>query len=114
MLEKKRCPPAQAAGALALAVLIALLLWYWLHEASRMLESHIETKSPALFVLCLISYPLSGAVALGLLLPILVYILDYAPWQKLVLPRPDHYVRLVLRVWPAWFANHGKLTDKDL
>ena len=66
-------------------------------------------------LLCLLSYPLSAAAALFLLIPLVMYVVDHAPFQSLVLPRPDHYVMLISRVYRAWLGvSNGKLSSKEM
>ena len=115
-LESKNIPRSRAAGAVLLALLVASVLWFWVHKASLILESYFDSKANLLVVwLCIMSYPLSGIIALILLIPIGVYVLDHAPYQSLVLPRPDHYAILVSRVFRSWMgAGNGKLAAKDM
>jgi len=116
LLADKRIPPARLAGALALLAFIvccyALLLSYkW-----RLLEETLEGKAAAdmrhLLIIPLL--PLSAALLLVMIIPIFMYITNYAALQSFVLPRPDHYFRLLVRVYSAWASEGGKLKDKHL
>ena len=68
LLESKACPPDKLAGALVVAAVIVFVLWFWLHEVGLALEAHIEKRSPFLMMLCVASFPLSGATALAMLI----------------------------------------------
>ena len=40
---------------------------------------------------------------------------DNSRFGRFVLPRPDHYLRLVVEVWRLWIVEgNGKLTEKEL
>jgi len=40
---------------------------------------------------------------------------DNSRFGRFVLPRPDHYLRLVVEVWRLWIVEgNGKLSEKEL
>ena len=50
-----------------------------------------------------------------LVIPLLMYVTDHTPFQSLNPLRPDHFARLVVRVYTAWLSNPGgKMKAKDL
>ena len=52
---------------------------------------------------------------LVLVIPLLMYVTDHTPFQSLNPLRPDHFARLVVRVYTAWLSNPGgKMKAKDL
>ena len=60
-------------------------------------------------------YPLVTIVTLVLVIPLLMYVTDHTPFQSLNPLRPDHFARLVVRVYTAWLSNPGgKMKAKDL
>ena len=58
----------------------------------------------------------AGTIAtLVLVIPLLMYVTDHTPFQSLNPLRPDHFARLVVRVYTAWLSNPGgKMKAKDL
>ena len=52
--------------------------------------------------------------AIFLLIPLFIYITDHAAFTTLSMLRPDHYGKLVWRVYAGWIASGGKLASKDL
>ena len=59
-------------------------------------------------------YPLVTIVTLVLVIPLLMYVTDHTPFQSLNPLRPDHFARLVVRVYTAWLSNPGgKMKAKD-
>jgi uncharacterized BrkB/YihY/UPF0761 family membrane protein len=60
-------------------------------------------------------YPLVTIATLVLVIPLLMYVTDHTPFQSLNPLRPDHFARLVVRVYTAWLSNPGgKMKAKDL
>ena len=82
------------------------------HTASEN-AAEIRNHPAALFGM-MASFPILAMIALLLLLPLGPYVGDHAAFQSLHVLRPDHYARLVTRVYGAWTASHGKLSKKDL
>ena len=82
------------------------------HTASEN-AAEIRNHPAALFGM-MASFPILAMIALLLLLPLGPYVGDHAAFQSLHVIRPDHYARLVTRVYGAWTASHGKLSKKDL
>lgn len=82
----------------------------------RLLEEALEGKGKGdvqhLLILPLL--PLSAAAMLMMIIPLVMYVSNYSALQSLVMPRPDHYVRLLVRVYSTWIGEGGKLKDKDL
>ena len=70
---------------------------------------------PGLLLGYLAMFPLLSMLAIVLLLPLAPYCSDHAPFQSLDIARPDHYVRVFVKVYSAWMsASGGKLKAKDL
>ena len=70
--------------------------------------------NPREIVVVTLAFPLSGMAAIFLLIPLIVYIFEHAAFASLSMLRPDHYGRLVWRVYAGWIAADGKLASKDL
>tara|TARA_B110000046_G_C12610612_1_gene240658 strand:- start:1 stop:159 length:159 start_codon:yes stop_codon:yes gene_type:complete len=50
-----------------------------------------------------------------LIIPTFIYVTDHAPFQSLSILRPDHYFKIVVKVYKAWASSAGgKLKMKDL
>ena len=76
-----------------------------------------DEKQPsfAILIALVAMYPLLSVAGLGLVIPLLVYVGDHAPFQSLDVLRPDHYAKLLVRVYRAWASSKGgKLKGKDL
>ncbi len=112
----RQIPPGRLAGALGLAALIfsayAIALrhmWQLLEDGTSRNGSH---DLQHLMVIPLL--PITAALLIALEIPLIMYISNYSALQSLAMPRPDHYLRLLLRVYSAWFAEGGKLKEKDM
>lgn len=111
MLESRRIPPSRLGGALLLAALFV----YAYGKALAAKHQGLLAASPPLALLLTMLLPLTALLLITALLPLLVYVADHAPFNDLVMPRPDHYARLVVRVYTAWIgANDGKLKEKNI
>ena len=67
-----------------------------------------------LFALVML-YPILTVICMTLVIPLFVYVNDYAPFQSLKIWRPLDFITLVTRVYRAWMGAHdGKLKPKDL
>ena len=114
-LESKKAPPARIAGAIVIGLILAITWYRMLHEVVEVIEGHHEPKgSKKMIPLYLISLPLGTATALAMLIPLGVYLSEYAAFQNLNVWRPDHYARLVYKVHKAWISSNGKLSSKEL
>ena len=112
--ERKAATPARACGALVLGAAIGYAYWYALHTKWAMLEARLHSGQHVNPLLLLL-FPLSAIALLLLLVPLLMYVVDHAAFSSLAMPRPDHYLRLLCRVYTAWLsAEDGKLKEKDL
>ena len=61
------------------------------------------------------TYPVVAFVAMLLIIPVLIYATDHAPFQSLNLLRPDHFARLLFKVYSSWAGSaNGKLKAKDM
>ena len=50
-----------------------------------------------------------------LVIPLLMYITDHSPFQRLNLLNPFHFVKLLKMVYTAWSqAENGKMKSKDM
>ena len=115
LLQDKRTPPARAASAAAIALLVIGAVCYLLNRVHSKLESAHGSADAVAALKLTACYPLLTVVGLILVIPLGVYVTDHAPFQSLNLMRPDHYARLVLRVHKAWLgASDGKLQAKEL
>ena len=128
LLESKRAPLGRALTAVAMIGAIVLVVAGTLHYAAESLESHFHlfdkaheagpgalSPHPGIFLLLLSLYPVLSLLGLLLVIPLLVYMTDYAPFQSLRLWKPNHYARLVRLVYSAWLkAPGGKLEAKEL
>jgi len=126
LLRICQIPPRKLAGALSLIALICLSFWYLLHLKWAALETHLlahaqsqpskgKRRPPTAAIGLTLLFPLSALVAILLVLPLLVFITDHAPYQNLTPIRPDHYWRLFYRVYAAWLGSaEGKLKEKDM
>lgn len=116
LLESKRIPLARLAGALLIFGILVTSYVLLLNFKWRILEEALEGKGAGdlqhLLILPLL--PLSAGLMLFLLIPLFIYVGNYSALQAFALPRPDHYVRLLIRVYSAWMSEGGKLKDKDL
>ena len=78
-------------------------------------ENVQEFKShPAMLFAMLASFPLLSMLGLLLVIPLGPYCADHAAFQNLNVIRPDHHVRLMVKVYRAWTQANGKLAGKDL
>ena len=111
-LQAVRAPPERIVGAAVLALVICVCYWFLLHEV----VGHVESPSGKLpLLLVLLSLPLGTAATLALLIPLGIYVSDYAAFQNLNVIRPDHFGRLVVKVYRAWLTSeNGKLSAKEL
>ncbi len=121
LMQGKRAPAFQLACAVMLALWIigcfALLLSaLHAHHERTTLHAHQEggVVNPREIVVVTLAFPLSGMAAIFLLIPLIVYIFEHAAFASLSMLRPDHYGRLVWRVYAGWIAADGKLASKDL
>ena len=71
-------------------------------------------RHPASLLGLMACFPILAMLGLLCLLPLGPYVGEHAAFQGLHVLRPDHYARLVTRVYSAWFASDGKLSKKDL
>ena len=79
-----------------------------------MWSTRSRDNSKLMLPLCIISLPLGTAIAIALVIPLGVYLTDYAAFQNLNVIRPDHYARLVFKVHKAWISSNGKLSSKEI
>ena len=88
----------------------------WNHTAAQAEELKREMKTHPAMVLGLIAiFPLTAILTIVMILPLGVYVTDYAAFQNLSPVRPDHYIKVCFKVYRAWFAGgDGKLKAKDL
>ena len=78
-------------------------------------ENVIEFRAhPGMFIGLLACFPIFSMLGLLLVLPLGPYCADHAAFQNLRIIRPDHYVRLCVKVYTAWTVGNGKLASKDL
>ena len=116
-LESKKAPPARVAGAILIGTILAVLWYQLLHYVVDVIEGHHglrKDNSRLMLPLCIISLPLGTAIAIALVIPLGVYLTDYAAFQDLNVIRPDHYARLVFKVHKAWVSSNGKLSSKEI
>ena len=127
LLAEKKVPPIKALEAAFLAVSIIGTVAYVLIEISEFMESsfHILEHStsenahelkvhPGYFLGAMMSFPILGAGSLGLVIPLAVYVADHAAFNDLHVIRPDHFGKLLSRVYRSWAATNGKMATKDL
>ncbi|KAL3895235.1 MAG: hypothetical protein SGPRY_013567, partial [Prymnesium sp.] len=115
---KTRPPAARAAGAVAMCVLICAGFYLALHHLAHAIPDQPKLSDPssrAKLLLLPFALPLGTAAAIGMLIPLGVYLSDYAAFQRLNVVRPDHFVRLLIQVYSVWITSpNGKLSSKDL
>ena len=127
LLEDKSIPRSKALQAAATGSTIIFTIAYVLHIVSYELELHFhifnntvtedmaEFKAhPGMLVGLLACYPLLAMLGLALVIPLGPYCSEHAAFQDLSVIRPDHHLRLCLKVYSAWMATDGKLSKKDL
>ena len=69
----------------------------------------------ALLFFLILMYPLLSILGMGLIISLIMYCTDHAPFQSIHVLRPDHFMRLQTMVYRAWFNSAGgKLKPKDL
>ena len=70
---------------------------------------------PGLLIALVLMYPLLTILGMVLIIPLVMYVTDHAPFQSLNMLRPDHFIQLVVQVYRAWLSSAGgKLKPKDL
>ena len=117
LLASKTIPLSRLLGALALLVSILGGYGLLLHAKWQLLEEALAGNSAghaAQHLLLIPLLPITAVVAMALVIPLFVYVGNYAAFASLALPRPDHYVQLLFRVYRQWLSAGGKLKDKDL
>ena len=127
LLEEKGISKGKAFEALLVAFLIVGGISYTLHLVSFEMEEHFhifnhtlsedveEFKAhPAMLLICLMSFPILTMIGLALVIPLGPYVFDHAAFQSMHVVRPDHFLKVVFKVYSAWIANDGKLKAKDL
>jgi len=121
LLQGKRAPPFQLVCAVMLALWIIgcfglLLRALHAHHERTILHAHRDglAVNPREIMMVTLAFPLSGMSAIFLLIPLIVYVFEHAAFASLSMLRPDHYGKLVWRVYARWIATDGKLASKDL
>ena len=72
-------------------------------------------RLPGLLIALVLMYPLLTILGMVLIIPLVMYVTDHAPFQSLNMLRPDHFIQLVVQVYRAWLSSAGgKLKPKDL
>ena len=131
LLEDKSItlPKALSAGLVAITI-VGSIYWFlsevateleqhfhiWSHTPKQLAELQIEVKQhPAMMIAMIMTFPFFGIMGIVLVLPLGVYVTDHAAFQNLNVLRPDHYMRLLVRVYKALIADgDGKLKGKNL
>mmetsp|Transcript_28707 Transcript_28707/g.69947 ORF Transcript_28707/g.69947 Transcript_28707/m.69947 type:complete len:91 (+) Transcript_28707:1-273(+) len=88
-----------------------------LHRAVDGLSGHVDMKhaqSHYTLLFAMFAVPLTTAGTIALLIPLAIYVMDYAAFQNLNVIRPDHYCRLLIKVYRVWLGANGKMSSKDL
>jgi hypothetical protein len=121
LLQGKRAPPFKIVCAVMLALWIIgsfsmMLSTLHAHHERATMQAHQEggVVNPGEIMLVTLGFPLSAMAAIFLLIPLFIYITDHAAFTTLSMLRPDHYGKLVWRVYAGWIAAGGKLASKDL
>ena len=71
-------------------------------------------RHPGMLLVLTMSFPLLSMLGLLLLIPLGPYVTEHAAFQNLHVLRPDHHLRLCVKVYTAWTAANGKMSKKDL
>ena len=121
LLQGKRAPPFKIVCAVMLALWIIgsfslILSALHAHHERTTMQAHQEggVVNPGEIMLVTLGFPLSAMAAIFLLIPLFIYIFEHAAFTNLSMLRPDHYGKLVWRVYAGWIAADGKLASKDL
>ena len=120
-MQGKRAPPFKIVCAVMLALWIIgsfslILSALHAHHERTTMQAHQEggVVNPGEIMLVTLGFPLSAMAAIFLLIPLFIYIFEHAAFTNLSMLRPDHYGKLVWRVYAGWIAADGKLASKDL
>ena len=127
MQPDKSAPPAKIAVALLLIVTIVGAIVFSLstltdeieehyhifHPQAKKVDDHGKSGSNLIFLIAL--YPILSVIGLLLVIPLLMYITDHSPFQRLNLLNPFHFAKLLKMVYTAWSqAENGKMKSKDM
>ena len=127
LLETKRIPPAKAAEAAIVALTVIGIVAYSFHHLGEWMENSFHVfdhtaaenvqeikRHPSELLGAMMMFPILAATAMGILIPVAVYVGDHAAFNDLHIARPDHLATLLVRVYRSWAASNGKLASKDL
>ena len=118
----------KTASAAANALAIMGATYYVMSSVHMELETHFHLlhpqaedtaemrRHPFMLFGFIALFPLTMVVAFLLLVPLMAYCTDHAPFQNLNLWLPQHYLRLLYKFYRACLteSKNGKLSGKDL
>eukprot|EP00325_Prymnesiales_sp_UTEX-LB-985_P003163 CAMPEP_0174697972 /NCGR_PEP_ID=MMETSP1094-20130205/3689_1 /TAXON_ID=156173 /ORGANISM="Chrysochromulina brevifilum, Strain UTEX LB 985" /LENGTH=132 /DNA_ID=CAMNT_0015895061 /DNA_START=11 /DNA_END=409 /DNA_ORIENTATION=+ len=88
---------------------------YHIFHPERVAKPETINGSSTMLIALTACYPCLAVSWLMLVIPLLMYASDHAAFQSLHVLRPDHYMRLLSKVYTAWAAApNGKLKVKDM
>ena len=90
-------------------------MWQMMSQGTLPVDGSAPVARPGLLIALVLMYPLLTILGMVLIIPLVMYVTDHAPFQSLNMLRPDHFIQLVVQVYRAWLSSAGgKLKPKDL